>query len=399
MPDRYLPTLELSSAGLPVISAREVAIGYPLGSVALTPPPAHIDPDPVRALREALRPALLCPPCVVAFSGGRDSSLLLALAADTAAREGLEPPIALTFRYPGDPAADESSWQELVVAHLRGMGLRMDWCRYDVTTEMDLIGPLTAPVLSAHRGPTFPAGLGNTILLARHARGGSLVTGNAGDEVLGAHRVGVLRAVLRRRGRGLTRADWKQAVACAAPPRVRARIVRSEATEASWLRPVLRRATLEERMRAVSDFPLRWDRSVWATLVPRAVHIGRQTRDRLAGSYDCELVEPLASLGFVASYAAFGGRWGGLTRTGGTRLLAAGMLPDSVIARPDRPSSTRPASARSPGSSRVRGTGAAWTSSSSTRKRCVRPGWRTHRPPRPRCCCSRHGWPGGRLCG
>jgi len=55
-------------------------------------------------------PALLRPPCVVAFSGGRDSSRLLAAAADLAAREDLAPPTAYTFRYPLDPAADESHW-------------------------------------------------------------------------------------------------------------------------------------------------------------------------------------------------------------------------------------------------------------------------------------------------
>jgi len=81
---------------------------------------------------------------VVAFSGGRDSSLLLAVAADLAAREGLEPPIALTFRYPGDPAADESSWQEFVVAHLRAAHLPFEWVCRDITTELDVIGPLRA---------------------------------------------------------------------------------------------------------------------------------------------------------------------------------------------------------------------------------------------------------------
>ena len=39
-------------------------------------------------------------------------------------------------------------------------------CR-DITSELDIIGPLTAPVVRAHGGPVFPAGLGNTILLAQ----------------------------------------------------------------------------------------------------------------------------------------------------------------------------------------------------------------------------------------
>jgi asparagine synthase (glutamine-hydrolysing) len=38
----------------------------------------------------------------------------------------------------------------------------------------------------------------------------------------------------------------------------------------------------------------------------------------------------------VASYADFGGRWGGINRAAGTRLLAAGLLPDAIISRRDK---------------------------------------------------------------
>jgi len=95
------------------------------------------------------------------FSEGRDSSLLLAVAADLAEREGLAPPVAVTFRYFGDPAADEAAWQELVVAHLHRSDLQFDWVRRAIATELDNVGPLMALVLRAHGGPTFPAGLAN----------------------------------------------------------------------------------------------------------------------------------------------------------------------------------------------------------------------------------------------
>jgi len=333
VPVLHADPLLLGPTGLPVVPALDIAIGHPVGNVPLPTRPVHLEPDPARALRDALRPALLRPPCVVAFSGGRDSSLLLALAAELAAREGTDPPVALTFRYPGDPAADESSWQELVVAHLGNLGLRVEWVRRDVTTELDNIGPLTAPVLRAHGGPTYPAGLGNTILLAQHARGGCLVTGNAGDEVLGGHRAGVLHPVLRRRGRGLTRADWRLAATCAAPAPVRRRQARREVDAATWLCPGLRRAALAEATRSLAGRPLRWDRSVWSALAPRAALIGNRTRAGVASDHDCELLEPLGAAAFVASFAAFGGRWGGITRAAGTRLLAGGLLPDAVIGR------------------------------------------------------------------
>jgi asparagine synthetase B (glutamine-hydrolysing) len=326
--------VELGPTGLPVIPALEVAMGRPAGAVPLPRPPAHVEPDPVRALRDALLPALLRPPCVVAFSGGRDSSLLLAVAADLAARAGLDPPVALTFRYPGDAAADETSWQELVVTHLRGM--RFDWERRDIGDELDLVGPLTGPVLRAHGGPVFPPALGNTILLAQLAGGGSLVTGNFGDEVLGGHRAAVLRAVARRRGRGLSAADRRHAVACAAPARVRLALGLRAVLDAPWLRPALREAVLAEALRGEAARPLRWDRSVRAVLAPRAVTVGNRTRGRVAHDHGCELVEPLGAPGFVASFAAFGGRWGRITRRAATQLLAGGLLPATVVDRRDK---------------------------------------------------------------
>lgn len=320
--------------GLPVLSAREIAFGYPTGSS--TPAqagPVGLEPDPARALQRALLPALRRPPCVVAFSGGRDSSLLLAVAADVAAREGLDPPHAVTFRYPGDPVADESEWQELVVGHLRRRGLRFEWSRHDVDGELDLLGPLTTPVLRGHGGPVFPPAIGNTIALARYAPAGSLVTGNAGDEVLGGHRSAVLRAVLRRRGRRLSRADWAVVARAAAPAPVRRLLVRRVDHDAAWLRPALRREALAEAARGDARRPLRWDRSVRAALASRAVEIGERTRAHVAAEYDCVLVDPLRSSAFVASYAAFGGRWGGMTRSAGTRLLAGGLLPEELVRR------------------------------------------------------------------
>lgn len=324
--------LRRGATGLPVLDPADVLDGYPSGREPV-PPPHSPGADPVAALRAALRPALARPPCVVAFSGGRDSSLVLAAAADTAARDGLPAPVAFTLRYPGDAAAEESAWQDLMIGHLRERGLDLDWHHRDVTDELDLIGPLAAPVLRGHGGPTHPAAIAPTVLLADVARGGTLVTGNFGDEVLGDHRATTLRAVWRRRGRAMTASDWRAATLAAAPGYARRAMLRSLLDEPSWLRGPAREAARERHVRAVAARPLRWDASVRAALRPRAVRIGAATRERVAESHDCAIVDPLGSPEFVASFARFGGRWGRLGRTAATAALGGGLVSGQVTGR------------------------------------------------------------------
>jgi predicted phosphoadenosine phosphosulfate sulfurtransferase len=50
-------------------------------------------------LEELILPVLQRPRCVIGFSGGRDSSSLLALGTHLARREDLPMPVAFTFRY------------------------------------------------------------------------------------------------------------------------------------------------------------------------------------------------------------------------------------------------------------------------------------------------------------
>ena len=68
-------------------------------------------PTPRAALDEILVQELSQPPCLVSFSGGRDSSVLVAAALDVARRRGLPEPVSFTLRYPGAADAEESVWQ------------------------------------------------------------------------------------------------------------------------------------------------------------------------------------------------------------------------------------------------------------------------------------------------
>src|SRR5487761_457194 len=108
----------------------ETAWGWVTGGLpAPLPPRCRHGGSPLAAMEATILPALARPPCVVQFSGGRDSSLVLAVAASLARREGMAPPVAFTHRFPAVPGADEDEWQELVIRHL-GVA---DWERVELS--------------------------------------------------------------------------------------------------------------------------------------------------------------------------------------------------------------------------------------------------------------------------
>ncbi len=145
------PTLHLDGRyGDIGITGLEIATGAPLGDAERARLDRHAA-DPVAALERALLVALRRPPCVVAFSGGRDSSVLLALAARLAEREGLEAPVAVTQRFPGIEETAEEEWQELVIRHV---GIS-DWETIDHgDNELDVVGGLAQRCSAATAQPT-----------------------------------------------------------------------------------------------------------------------------------------------------------------------------------------------------------------------------------------------------
>src|SRR5690625_7336371 len=97
-------------------SAFEIAVCWMHG----VDPPTAVPPtskSPRDALDDAIRPALVGGPCFVTFSGGRDSSAVLAAATELARRDGLPDPIPVTRTSPGLPAAAEPGWQRLGIDH------------------------------------------------------------------------------------------------------------------------------------------------------------------------------------------------------------------------------------------------------------------------------------------
>ena len=283
---------------------------------------------PLGALEAAVLPALRRPPCYVSFSGGRDSSAVLAVAARVARREGLPAPVPVTLRFPDVRETHEWGWQELVVEHL---GLEGWDVREAAAGEFDYIGPHARPVLLRH-GVRYPANAFLHAPLLETARGGSLVTGVGGDQVLDLWRWARVVDVLARRVRPTGR-DVLRVAYAAAPAAVRKRVELRRGGELPWLRPRSQQARKAALGTAMATEPVRWDRSaVWRSRT-RALAAVRSTLGRLADDAGALVAHPLLDEGFVAAIARAGGRAGFGDRTAVMRAVFGGLLPDETVSR------------------------------------------------------------------
>ena len=219
----------------PELTPLEVACGTALGLCAPAPQLPPTLTEPLAALEAIMESALRRPPCLVSFSGGVDSSLVLAVAVRVARGCGLPEPIPITWRFTGAPAAEESRWQELTVAALQ----IADWERPSASGELDLIGPVAQRVLARH-GLLHPANAFLHVPLLERAAGGTLLTGIGGDQILGLWRGRALADVFAHRRRPPLRLPFMLARASA--PTAVVAVREGWRTPAwPWLRPPARR--------------------------------------------------------------------------------------------------------------------------------------------------------------
>ena len=224
---------ELSTAlGL---SALELAGGYVGGLDASVPhalPSVPPGLTPLEALEEAVLPALARARCFVSFSGGRDSSLVLAAATMAARRHGHHPPVPVSLRFRGSETSDESEWQELVVRHL-GLG---DWRRLEFDDELDYVGPVAAAAHDRH-GVLHPFNAHFHVPVFEQAAGGIVLTGSGGDDLFLAWRWQREAQILAGRERPRP-SDLRRLAYFAAPLRVRrAAVARVAGRKYGWLSP------------------------------------------------------------------------------------------------------------------------------------------------------------------
>lgn len=305
----------------------EIAGGWVNGYEPDPPLPADPPRSPLRALEDVLRPHLTRYPCMIAFSGGRDSSVLLAAAVSTARREGLPLPVPVTLTYPGAPATEEAEWQRLVLEHL-GVTEREVIV---VGDEHDAVGPVAAPLLLRH-GVVWPPNFTPTWRMMDLARGGSLLTGESGDEVFGLKRITPVTKVLKARGRA-DRRVYPYAVRALAPAPLRRRAALRQRYRRPWLREPVEALLARRDADDVAAHGLHAGRQAWQFASRRCVRHGYDTMRLLGAEIDVEYLQSFGEPGFVASVAAAAGFWGWTGRTATMRHLFGDLLPRAVLER------------------------------------------------------------------
>ena len=292
--------------------------------------PDEVRAEPVEALREAVLPALAPGPCFVSFSGGRDSSAVLAAAVSAARREGLPLPVPVTNVFPEAARSSESDWQELVVRHLD----LDDWVRLELREELDCVGPVARKLLERH-GLLWPFNAHFHAPLLEVARGGTLLTGVGGDELLGTSHWARAADVLSRARRPRLR-DVPRVGLALAPYAVRRAVVRRRFpvdVRLSWLTD---RANGELRQWAADDVasePLRWsERRHWWSL-RRATEIGLRSLDLIAEDHAAQIRHPLTDVGFASSVERFAARHRLHDRTSVLLGVFSSVLPSSILER------------------------------------------------------------------
>lgn len=284
--------------------------------------------SPLRALESEALDLLQRPPCVVAFSGGRDSSALLATFTEVSRRHGLPEPVAVTARWDEDPESNEREWQEQVVTHI---GLR-EWEVLRPQDDLDLLGPVAKDALRRH-GLLWPAPAYALLPLMRRAAGGTLVTGEGGDEMFALWPYARTCWKLRHGRRPSLRALADLALG-SLPYRLRRRVWPHEQKPyQNWLRP----AAYDLFARALTDDvacdPVRWDRYVRVTQARRAVRLSLDTCTRLSAGEGAGFAAPFLAPAFVASLARAGGVFGLGDRSQLMSSIFADLLPAELLSR------------------------------------------------------------------
>jgi asparagine synthase (glutamine-hydrolysing) len=209
-----------------------------------------------------------------------------------------------------------------------------DWLRIEIHDELDVVGPFARPGLIEH-GVVYPPTAYPQAFTLRQVNGGTVLTGEGGDEVFGAQRITPVTALLRRR----TRPSRELLVAVAealAPPSARRRAAMREAMAIDaydWLAPAVAAEARAFRARDAAAQPLRWADGVRHLLRGRSRQVGMANLAAVAHEVGVHLVHPLMEPAFVEAVATWGGPFGPVGRSDTMVRLFSDVLPERVLRR------------------------------------------------------------------
>jgi Asparagine synthase len=317
----------------PPLTPLDVASGMVLG---LDETIAPLEPGtwasargPLDAMAASILPGLRRPPCMVSFSGGRDSSAILAVACRLARQEGLALPVPATIHFSGAPDADESDWQEQL---LKELGVT-DWWRDTVTHELELLGTMATTQLRRY-GVRYPPNTHFHQPIIEAARGGSLITGAGGDELLSPHEWARVSAVVARAASPRPKDILRLAVAYG-PSRMRGFVLAHRSVyDTPWLTKTAFHRLRAEGASWLAGQPVRFDdhlrRWWWRS---RYLHAGQSSLELHAMDADVKVISPFMDPGVLDAVAGARLGVGFESRTDAMRWMFGDLLPERVLAR------------------------------------------------------------------
>jgi hypothetical protein len=307
----------------------ELALGVPLGVMpeALVLPPCKLSP---RAELERIidghfatgRQVFVC------FSGGRDSSAVLALAVNVARRRGDPLPIPVTLRFPNHPESDESQWQDMVIEHLE-LG---EWIVIE-RPDADVLDPTIALLLQEH-GLFYPSQIGSYLPIVAAAADGVVLTGEGGDESFGGWQ---FRPVAHPFAWGPLSAAKSGAVATITHgPAALKRWYRRRSRPHPWLTDAGRNAVDSALDTAAETEPIAWRRYLAWAFARRSWHLAQHTLDTVGHTSGCSVAHPLSEPTLLAALSSAWSWRGPADRTDVMEAVVGDLLPHEVIERDDK---------------------------------------------------------------
>lgn len=304
------------------LSYAETMIAMPFES--RTAPPVFEERRRARVvLEELIKDALDSRgPSFVLFSGGRDSSAVLAIASHVARREGLPLPIPVTARYPHSPETDETAWQQMVLNHLKLSNAHV----LEFDGEQRVLGE-AARLGMSRLGVLWPASLHVKGAILSHLGPGSLMTGEGGDFVIDGLRMGELRLPIHRhRPR---RQELRRALAAGAPRTLGFKRSRGGGNFlTARARPVY-----ESALKRNDSKRFLWHRQVRHMFDAPYVIVAEAGSDLVISDSGLCQHRLFTHPRFVDALAREGGAFGFGGRTQTFRHLVGDLLPEAVIGR------------------------------------------------------------------